>query len=107
MVRPVHALAPADVPPGYPLPPCESFPWWRFDELLAEVGDGLDDAARAGIEAVGRRTTAVGRHGRGEGRVPRRRPPGNVVMTADGPVLSTGTCSASARRRGTTRCCCG
>jgi aminoglycoside phosphotransferase (APT) family kinase protein len=86
MVAAVHELAIDEVPTGYPLPPAESFPWWDFDRLLAEVGDDVDQAARVGLVA------AIDRH-RGwsagtdhvvcHGDVH----PGNVVMTADGAVL--------------------
>jgi Ser/Thr protein kinase RdoA (MazF antagonist) len=86
MVAAVHALAPGDIPGGYPVPPAESFPWWDFDHLLSEVAGELDPAARAGLES------AIDRH-RGwwlgvepvvcHGDVH----PGNVAMTADGPVL--------------------
>ncbi len=87
MVARVHTLDPEDLPPAYPLPPCESFPWWRFDELLAEVAAVLDAEARVGIEAtveghrgwVGRIGSRVVCHGDVH--------PDNVVMTADGPVL--------------------
>ena len=85
MVRAVHALA-GDVPSGYPLPACDEFPWWRFDELLAEVGDLVDAAALAGLEATIERhrgwrqwVDGVVCHGDVH--------PGNVVMTAAGPVL--------------------
>jgi Ser/Thr protein kinase RdoA (MazF antagonist) len=86
MVAAVHGMAHEDVPGGYPVPPAESFPWWRFDDLLDEVADELDGAARVGLAA------AIDRH-RGwwvdvervvcHGDVH----PGNVVVTADGPVL--------------------
>jgi len=87
MVRRVHALAPADVPPGYPLPVAASFPWWQFDELLERVGDELDDAARGGIEsAVAAHSwwrdspaPAVVCHGDVH--------PGNVMATSAGTVL--------------------
>ena len=57
---------PDDLPADYPLPPCESFPWWDFDALLPEVDPLLDPAARAGIVAAierhrGWRTGRAGR----------------------------------------------
>jgi Ser/Thr protein kinase RdoA (MazF antagonist) len=86
MVAIVHALAPSEVPGGYPTPPGEDFAWWQFDELLDDVGPMLDDAAGAGILATVERhrgwTAGVERvvcHGDVH--------PGNVVMTPDGPVL--------------------
>jgi len=87
MVRRVHELAPGDIPAGYPLPSASSFPWWQFDDLLDRVGDDLDDAARAGIEAAvcahswwrgGAQPTVVC-HGDVH--------PGNVLPTAGGAVL--------------------
>jgi Ser/Thr protein kinase RdoA (MazF antagonist) len=86
MVANVHALPADAVPSGYPTPPAESFPWWDFDRLLADVGGDLDAAARAGLVAAIERhrgwTVGADRvvcHGDVH--------PGNVVMTAAGPVL--------------------
>jgi Ser/Thr protein kinase RdoA (MazF antagonist) len=86
MVAIVHELSFSDVPAGYPVPPGESFAWWQFEDLLAEVDEELDPAARTAIEAT------VERHrGWTEG-APRvvchgDVHPGNVVMTATGPAL--------------------
>lgn len=86
MVARVHDLDPRDVPAEYPLPPCTSFPWWRFDDLLADVGTLADDRARDAL------TDAVRRHQGWQA----ARPwvvchgdvhPGNVMATVDGPVL--------------------
>lgn len=86
MVGRVHDLDPRELPAEYPLPPCTSFPWWRFDELLTEVGTLADERARAAL------ADAVRRH---EG-WQTARPwvvchgdvhPGNVMATVDGPVL--------------------
>jgi Ser/Thr protein kinase RdoA (MazF antagonist) len=86
MVAIVHGLAPADVPAGYPMPRPETFAWWRFDDLLGAVGDELDPLSRRAIEATIERhrgwiegVERVVSHGDVH--------PGNVVMTADGPVL--------------------
>jgi Ser/Thr protein kinase RdoA (MazF antagonist) len=86
MVAAVHALSVDEVPAGYPLPPAESFPWWDFDTLLAEVGDDLDQAARVGL------VTAIDRHRGWSAGVDRvvchgDVHPGNVVMTDAGAVL--------------------
>jgi Ser/Thr protein kinase RdoA (MazF antagonist) len=87
MVAEVHGLAEDDLPPEYPLPHGEDFPWWQFDALLADVGQLLDPAARDGIEA------AIDRHGRwADGAVDRvvchgDVHPGNVVATTSGTVL--------------------
>jgi aminoglycoside phosphotransferase (APT) family kinase protein len=87
IVRRVHALAPDDLPAGYPVPAPTSFPWWDFDALMVDVGTDIDDAARAGLRAAIDRNTAWRRldgarvvcHGDVH--------PGNVMMTAGGPVL--------------------
>ena len=85
MVALVHALDADDLPADYPLPPCESFPWWDFDGLLPEVDSMLDPAARAGILA------AIERHGgwRTDERVVCHGDvhPDNVMATASGTVL--------------------
>jgi Phosphotransferase enzyme family len=86
MIRRVHRLDAEQLPPGLPVPSPTSFPWWDFDAMLAAVGDSLDADARAGIGA------ALDRHAGWDhfdevvvchGDVH----PGNVVMTADGPML--------------------
>jgi Ser/Thr protein kinase RdoA (MazF antagonist) len=88
IVHRVHALTPSDLPNGYPLPPPTSFPWWDFAGLLADVGPDIDGRARAGLEVAIERNAgwdhidpaaAVICHGDVH--------PGNVVMTARGPVL--------------------
>ena len=86
MVRETHAIVPGDVPDQYPMPRPTDFPWWDFPVLFDDVGGVLDDAARDGIEAAIARwpnwddpSGSVVCHGDVH--------PGNVVMTADGPVL--------------------
>jgi hypothetical protein len=86
MVRTVHALDANDLPSEYPLPLPVDFPWWDFDTLLAQIGGELDDEARRGIEQAVERwpdwanpAGAVVCHGDVH--------PGNVIMSADGPVL--------------------
>jgi Ser/Thr protein kinase RdoA (MazF antagonist) len=88
IVRRVHALSPSDLPPAYPLPSPTGFPWWQFDEMVRDVGPDIDPPALAGIAA------AIERH-RDWVELVREHPvvchgdvhPGNVMMTADGPVL--------------------
>ncbi len=86
MVAAVHSLPTEAIPGGYPMPPAESFPWWQFDPLLADVGDLLDPPAQDGIVATIERyrgwSDGVERvvcHGDVH--------PGNVVTTAEGPFL--------------------
>jgi Ser/Thr protein kinase RdoA (MazF antagonist) len=86
MVRRTHEIDRSEVPLGYPVPRPTDFPWWDFPTLLADVADVLDDAARAGIQAVIDRwpdwddpTGSVVCHGDVH--------PGNVIMTERGPVL--------------------
>jgi hypothetical protein len=87
MVRRLHDSDDGVVPGIYPVSSPVAFPWWRFDELLAEVADDIPRSARDGVRA------AIDRH-RGwtifddavvcHGDVH----PGNVLMDADGPVLA-------------------
>jgi len=86
MVAEVHAIDARSLPTGESLPPCESFPWWHFDERLAEVDGALDVRARAGL------VDAIERHAGWTERVERvvchgDVHPGNVMMTADGATL--------------------
>ena len=90
IVRRVHSIAPDALPVDYPLASPRDLPWWDFETLLADTADLVDAPARAGIDdALERRAgwRAVG-GGRADhvvchGDVH----PGNVVMSADGPVL--------------------
>lgn len=84
----IHRLDAAALPDDYPAPSPTSFPWWRFDDLVAEVRDHVDDAAHRGLQLAiddGRwwadeiDRQAVVCHGDVH--------PGNVMMTAEGPVL--------------------
>lgn len=88
IVRRVHELAPGDLPDAVPTPSPAAFPWWDFDRLLDDAGAALDPAARTGIAMAVDRWSgwaawdpadAVICHGDVH--------PGNVIMTADGPVL--------------------
>jgi hypothetical protein len=87
MVRVVHGFDEARIAALHPLPPASTFAWWDFAAMLDDVGDELDPAARAGIDA------AVARHGDWM-----HRPaswvvchgdvhPGNVLSGPDGPVV--------------------
>jgi Ser/Thr protein kinase RdoA (MazF antagonist) len=86
MVSRVHAVSRGALPPAYPVPRGEEFPWWQFDVLLEDVGDQLDAAARRGIE------NALERYGGWSDGVERvvchgDVHPGNVVATERGTVL--------------------
>jgi Ser/Thr protein kinase RdoA (MazF antagonist) len=89
MVARLHRLDRGDIAARYPLPFCGDFPWWRFESLVDDVGGELDDRSRAAIaEAISRDTPLLERqrhrallvcHGDVH--------PGNVIQSADGPVL--------------------
>lgn len=88
VVRRVHELTPDDLPLGYPVPSPVTFPWWDFDAIRDDVAADLDAPALAGLDAAIDRhrewivladTDAVVCHGDVH--------PGNVLMTAAGPVL--------------------
>jgi Ser/Thr protein kinase RdoA (MazF antagonist) len=89
MVARVHQLDPAVVAGRHPLPWCGSFPWWDFTAMLDDVGTSIDapalGALRGSVErhfpllSATRDTPGVVCHGDVH--------PGNVIATADGPVL--------------------
>jgi hypothetical protein len=86
MVRLVHDLDPRVLPASVPLPLPSALPWWDFGALLERTAAVLDDAARHGIEDT------IDRHRDWQtfgGQVVCHGDvhPGNVIMTADGPVL--------------------
>lgn len=88
MIARLHALGDELVPAGYPCPPSTSFPWWDLEAALVDLASDLDSAAADGLGAAVERhrwwrdashRDAVVCHGDVH--------PGNVVQTADGPVL--------------------
>lgn len=86
MVRRVHDLPATALPVTVPLPRPDDFPWWDFTALLDACAPAIDVAARRGLE------DAVARHGDWRGFDDRvvchgDVHPGNVMMTATGPVL--------------------
>lgn len=90
MVGQVRALGIDAVPVGYPVPLCTSYPWWRFDDVLADVAGEIDADALAGIQR------AVDEHGGwldAAGSVDRwvlchgDVHPANVIAGRNGPVI--------------------
>lgn len=86
MVHLVHDLDPGVLPASVPLPSPSRLPWWDFDALLERTTSALDEASRHGIEV------AIERHRNWQsfgGQVVCHGDvhPGNVMMSADGPVL--------------------
>lgn len=87
-VRQVHRVPVSAVPSDYPAPSPTSFPWWQFDEMLADVAGELDEPAADGLRAAVDRNRewrtmladeAVVCHGDVH--------PGNVLMGPNGPLL--------------------
>ena len=87
MVRAVHAWPVEEVAAHMVLPRPEHFPWWQVRTLLADVDDRLDAPAEAGL------LDAIDAHGEWVEHVTARVVchgdvhPGNVLQSADGPVL--------------------
>jgi hypothetical protein len=88
MVARLHLLDVDEIAAGFPLPFCGNFPWWRFDELFADVGAELDADSRGAMQrAVARDLPLLWNrdhrivvcHGDVH--------PGNVLPSAAGPVL--------------------
>ncbi len=89
MIARLHTVAASTIAAGYPLPFCGDFPWWNFAALMDDVGADLDAAAHLAIETAIERSlpllearrsaTSVVCHGDVH--------PGNVIQSADGPVL--------------------
>ncbi len=85
MVRRVHEIDPLDAPG---LPSCTAFPHWQIDDVLDDVAELIDRPALDGMRGCLRRWDgwqAVAQRGvvvcHGDIH------PGNVLPTADGPVL--------------------
>lgn len=87
-VRRVHSLDPAEVPAAYPVPCPTAFPWWGFDNLLAEVVDDIDASALDGLRAAIERNRGWEERVRVERRLCHGDVhPGNVLTSATGPLL--------------------
>ncbi len=84
----IHAIDLSELPVAYPVPSPTTFPWWEFDGLLNTLADHIDAEALAGLA----RTIRAGKTWRddiGHGAVVCHGDvhPGNVLMTAGGPVM--------------------
>ena len=81
---------PTQLPVDYPLASPRDLPWWDFETLLADTADLVDGPARAGIDAaLARRAGWEQWEADGADHVVCHGDvhPGNVMMSADGPVL--------------------
>jgi hypothetical protein len=95
IVRRLHEIAPTEVPAAYPAPSPACFPWWNFDALLAATRDSIAAAPLEGLERAIARRRDWSRFGAGAGDDDAPATvlchgdvhPGNVVMSAQGPVL--------------------
>ena len=90
MVRRVRALGAGAVPDGYPVPLCTSYPWWRFVDVLADVGRDVDSKALDGIRhAIDRHRDWIDASGGVDGWVLCHGDvhPANVISGPDGPVI--------------------
>lgn len=89
MIRLTHEIPAVDVVGRYPLPQCVSYPHWRIEATRAEIDDLLEPVEREALDRAllrhdGWRDLALDAspvvcHGDVH--------PGNVLQTADGPVL--------------------
>lgn len=89
MVAALHRCAIGAVPAGYPLPFCGDFPWWNFASLIDDVGSDLDSRSRAALDAAIDQSLPVLTDQRARQLVVCHGDvhPGNVIQSADGPVL--------------------
>jgi aminoglycoside phosphotransferase (APT) family kinase protein len=87
-VRLVHSLPVEEVPGEYPVPNPAVFPWWQFDDTLADVQGEIDAAAYDGLAAAVERSTGW-RDAIGESAVLCHGDvhPGNVLMSGRGTLL--------------------
>jgi aminoglycoside phosphotransferase (APT) family kinase protein len=89
MVARLHRVDRQDLPLGYPTPFCGDFPWWDFASLMSEVSDHLDPASRSAMETAVERGLPLLRGQRDRPSVVCHGDvhPGNVMQSAEGPVL--------------------
>jgi Ser/Thr protein kinase RdoA (MazF antagonist) len=95
MIARLHAADPGSIPAGYPLVDPRSLPWWDVGSVLAELeaAEGFDDLVDGPSRDALRVAVERRRHWRGH--LADDAPvlchgdlhPGNVMMTADGPIL--------------------
>jgi hypothetical protein len=88
MIARLHLLDVHAVGANFPLPFCGTFPWWRFDDLFADVGGELDGVSHAAMRAaVDRDLPLLWRDDHPQVVCHGDVHPGNVLASADGPVL--------------------
>jgi hypothetical protein len=89
MVARLHNIPRNELPAAYPTPFGGDFPWWNFGSLLGQVGDALDTPARNAIQSAIERDLPLLNEQRGSRSVVCHGDvhPGNVIQSADGPVL--------------------
>lgn len=84
----IHRLERSEIPADYPVPAPTAFPWWDFDGLLESIADHIDaDALRGLRETVDDGRSWAASIARGAVVCHGDVHPGNVLMSADGPVL--------------------
>jgi Ser/Thr protein kinase RdoA (MazF antagonist) len=89
MIGRLHRVPRSVLPPDYPVPFGGDFPWWSFESLLEETRDALDPVARDAIDAAIARDLPLLHEQRGRSPVVCHGDvhPGNVIQSAQGPVL--------------------
>ena len=88
MIARLHRAGSEVAPPGYPCPSPDTYPWWHFDEMLADVADLIDGEARSALAAViERHRWWVGALGDDPVVCHGDLQTDNVVQTADGPAV--------------------
>ena len=89
MIAILHRTDRGQIPSGYPLPFCGDFPWWNFASLSTEVASDLEPHSRRAIDAAIARSLPALADQRSRSLVVCHGDvhPGNVIQSADGPVL--------------------
>ena len=89
MVARLQRVRRGELPTAYPTPFGGDFPWWDFESLLGDTRHVLDGASRSAIEAAIQRDLPLLNEQRGTACVVCHGDvhPGNVIQSAEGPVL--------------------